>query len=77
MALTLNKKEEESHKICYIAWTPKVHELRTNIIMGGIGDVFVELSMAEWLVTSKNFWNMKAKAMEILDTPSLRQKNMS
>ena len=42
LASVQTEEEEESYKICDIAQTPKAHELETDIIMNGIGDVFVD-----------------------------------
>ena len=45
LALVRTKEEEESHKIREIARDPKVSELKTDRIMGGIGDVFIKQAM--------------------------------
>ena len=45
LALVRTKEEEESHEICDIAQAPKVHEIETDRIMGGIGYVFVKRAM--------------------------------
>ena len=42
LALVQTNEEEEIRKICEISRDPKVYNLKTDIIMGGIGDVFME-----------------------------------
>ena len=45
LALVRTKEEEESHKIREIARDTKVSEVKTDRIMGGIGDVFIKQAM--------------------------------
>ena len=45
--LLRTKEEEENRKICEIVWAPKVYKIETDIVMGGIVDVFVERAMTE------------------------------
>ena len=45
LASLWTKEKEEIRKICEIAQALNVTELETKIIMGGIGDVFVEWAM--------------------------------
>ena len=41
LALVQTKEEEESRKICDIAQVPKFYGVKTDRIMGQIGDVFL------------------------------------
>ena len=58
------KEYAESRKICEISWTPKFHELETDIIMGSIGDVLMEDAVTYWIVSSIKIQDVKVKAME-------------
>ena len=72
------KEKQESRKICDISLAPKLYNLETEIIVGGIGDMSIERAMAELLVAIINFWDVKFKEMESnTNTPSLRLRKYS
>ena len=64
LASVQTKKDAEIHKIYDIARAPKCYELKTEIILGGIGDVFVEQAMTEHLVASISIQGVKIKLMK-------------
>ena len=64
LALVQTKEEEESRKICDIVRSSKVGDLETYIIMGSIGDVFVERSMTEKLFANINVRDVKVNVTE-------------
>ena len=59
-----DKEEEESRKICEIVQASKVCELKTDRIMGGVRDVFVEREMTERLIYGINVLDVKVNGME-------------
>ena len=63
LVLVQNKEEGGNCKICEVERAPKFHDVETHIIMGGIGDVFMERVMTEQLVASKIFLVLKVKYM--------------
>ena len=64
LASVQTKKDAEIHKIYDIARAPKCYELKTEILLGGIGDVFVERAMTEHLVASISIQGVKIKSMK-------------
>ena len=51
-------------KFCDIEWNPNFCKLGTDRIMGGIGDMFVDIAMTERLITSINVRYVNFNAME-------------